>query len=202
MKNKNLTLASKYVLAILALLSMTILLRYFEPEFLKQHVTNFDGKPFIIQIGQTCLLFIALICTIFAFIFTLSISIIAIIVGIVIILAICAIVLFLINGIFNLFGFEDIGDSKKLTQNIRLILSNFEENLDGCEKETDLPIENIVAADAEDGDEDESEDEDIYTGKTKEEMISLLMGALLQLSLGLAAATAIPAVIWDLWFIH
>jgi hypothetical protein len=143
-----------------------------------------------------------LICTIFAFIFTLSISIIAIILGIVIILAICAIVLFLINGIINLFGFENIGDPKKLTQNIRLILSNFEENLDGCEKETDLPIENIVAADAEDGDEDESEDEDIYTVKTKEEMISLLMGALLQLSLGLAAATAIPAVIWDLWFIH
>ena len=202
MKNKKFTIASKYVLAILALLATTILLRYFEPEFLKQHVTNFDGKPFIIQIGQTCLLFIALICTIFAFIFTLSISIIAIILGIVIILAICAIVLFLINGIINLFGFENIGDPKKLTQNIRLILSNFEENLDGCEKETDLPIENIVAADAEDGDEDESEDEDIYTGKTKEEMISLLMGALLQLSLGLAAATAIPAVIWDLWFIH
>jgi hypothetical protein len=202
MKNKKFTIASKYVLAILALLATTILLRYFEPEFLKQHATNFDGKPFIIQIGQTCLLFIALICTIFAFIFTLSISIIAIILGIVIILAICAIVLFLINGIINLFGFENIGDPKKLTQNIRLILSNFEENLDGCEKETDLPIENIVAADAEDGDEDESEDEDIYTVKTKEEMISLLMGALLQLSLGLAAATAIPAVIWDLWFIH
>ena len=200
MKNKNLTIASKFVLAILVLLAITILMRYFEPEFLKQHVTNFDGKPFIIQIGQTCLLFIALICTIFAFLFAISISITAIILGIVVLLAIYAIVLFLINGIINLFGFNDIGDPKKLRQYIQLILSSFEENLDGCEKETDTDtdhsIENFVVADAED------ESEDSYMGKTKQEISFMHIGVLLQFSLGFATFTAIPTLILVFGFIH
>lgn len=211
MRQKELTSASKCVLAILALLALTLLLRYFEPEYFKQHVTNFDGHPFIVQIGQTCLFLIAIICIVFAFFFKISIAVILIVLALRVLLYLCAQVVFIFNGILNLFGSKDIADPKKIADYAEELSFFYELSSDDDDTCSDVdgyksdenhlleaqdPGSSQIQRDINTDDCDDCDDSDDFGYDNPKITIITVIGAINSLSVAVAIATSIPALIW------